>query len=393
MKDTASNRTDAKMSQSIDVSFEYPVIFTRAVFSPDNHELHEVVTDHGRKSVNCMVYVDSGVADSRPGIVSDIVSYFSPAGGKAILTAPPAVIDGGERVKNSFDTVFRVLEDIADNRMCRHSYIIAVGGGALLDSIGFAASIAHRGMRFIRIPTTTLSQCDGGVGVKNGINMFGVKNFAGVFAPPCAVINDFEFLSTLPDRDWRAGIAEAFKVSIIKDKSFFDYLCDSTEALSNRDERAMEYMIKKCAGIHLEHIRTSGDPFELGSARPLDFGHWSAHNLEVLSGYSINHGEAVAIGIAVDSVYAMKLGFVARDDCDRILTGLRACGFSLWHDLLDGGTGFSVNESLERFREHLGGKLTITLPKPLGCKVEVNEIDAPRMDESITYLKEFRGGR
>src|SRR5262249_47001338 len=156
-----------------------------------------------------------------------------------------------------------------------------------------AAATAHRGIRLVRVPTTTLSQCDSGVGVKNGINAFNKKNFIGTFAPPFAVINDFQLLTTLGPRDKRAGYAEAVKVACVRDAPFFEALEHDARSLDEFEPHAMRRLIRRCAEIHINHIVNGGDPFESGSARPLDFGHWAAHKLEHLSDFRIRHGEAV----------------------------------------------------------------------------------------------------
>jgi 3-dehydroquinate synthase len=245
-----------------------------------------------------------------------------------------------------------------------------------------------------------LSQCDAGVGVKNGMNEHAQKNFVGTFAPPFAVFNDFSFLPTLETRDWLGGVVEAFKVAIIKDAAFFDFLCEKAAALRERDEAAMEVVVKRTAILHLEHVRTSGDPFEFGAARPLDFGHWLGHRLEGMSGYTVGHGQAVAVGIAVDSFHAMRSSLISADEFHRILRGLIDAGLPVWHELLESrdaeGTP-DVLAGLEQFREHLGGTLAVTLPKGLGNKIEVHHINADVVEEAIGYLKErhlqTRGGR
>ena len=152
--------------------------------------------------------------------------------------------------------------------MCRHSYVIVIGGGAALDMVGLAAATAHRGLRLIRYPTTSLSQGDGGVGVKNGVNYFGKKNWVGTFAVPDAVVNDFSFLRSLPSNQKRAGFIEAVKVSLIRDRSFFEQIEERADELANFETDAMEQVIRKSAALHLDHIATSGDPFEKGSAWP-----------------------------------------------------------------------------------------------------------------------------
>ena len=246
------------------------------------------------------------------------------------LAGPVVIVAGGEAVKNDPRHVEEIHRGINDAGLCRHSYVVAIGGGAVLDAAGYAAATAHRGIRLIRVPTTVLAQDDSAMGVKNGINAFGKKNYLGTFAPPFAVINDSSFLPTLDDRDWRAGVSEAIKAALIKDRTFFDFLELQASALKARDLSAMEQVIRRCAALHLTHIATSGDPFELGSSRPLDFGHWSAHKLEQLTNHRLGHGEAVAIGIALDTTYSYLAGFLPEDDWRRILSLMPAIGLSVY---------------------------------------------------------------
>ena len=278
----------------------------------------------------------------------------------------------------------------------RHSYVIAVGGGALLDMADLASATAHRGVRHVRIPSTTLSQADSGVGVKNGINAFGKKNFIGAFAPPFAVINDFHLLASLSDRDKRNGYVEAVKVALIRDRAFFEWIESQADALAAFEPKPMQRLIRRCAELHIDHIATSGDPFEFGSARPLDFGHWAAHKLEQLSEYRIRHGKAVAIGIALDVLYTRRMDHLPREAADRILTLLERLGFELFaNELLhedESGT-LQVINGLEEFREHLGGDLTITLLCELGQGFEVHEMNLPIVVESIYELRDRQAGR
>jgi 3-dehydroquinate synthase len=216
------------------------------------------------------------------------------------------------------------------------------------------------------------------VGVKNGVNVGGSKNFIGTFAPPAAVINDAFFLRTLASRDRVAGIAEAFKVAVIKDHAFLDWLIENAPKAAAGDEASLEHLIRRCAEMHLRHIETGGDPFERGSARPLDFGHWAAHRLETLSLHELRHGEAVAIGMAIDLFYAAELGLLADVDAQRVLDAMELCGLPLWHEALelcDPSGRAMVLGGIADFREHLGGELHITLPDGLGAKCEVNEMD------------------
>lgn len=379
-----------KLEQRFSVSFHYDVFFTRGLFHPGQRMLAEVVAGRSEHlPARVFFVIDEGVARCHPHLTEAIVDYCAAYPGQLSLCGRPATVPGGEAAKNDPGLVEQLLEAVHTHGIDRHAYLIAIGGGALLDLAGLAAAIAHRGIRHIRIPTTVLSQNDSGIGVKNGINFFGKKNFLGTFAPPVAVINDFDFLRTLDQRDWRAGIAEAVKVSLIKDASFFTFLEKHASSLNRREEPPMEHLIEECARLHLEHI-AGGDPFEMGSSRPLDFGHWAAHKLEQLTDYALRHGEAVAIGIALDSTYSYLSGLLPETDWQRILYLLTELGFQLYDPALDrkqGDTRAVIN-GLEEFREHLGGQLTIMLLEGIGRGREVHHLDTGLLNEAIDRLRQ-----
>lgn len=377
-------------NQRISVPFEYPVHFTHGLLAADNELLADVLNRLGENRCHrAVVYVDSGLAAAQSDLADRIKEYFHARPSRMELVAPPQPVPGGEAAKNGWHVVRDVMWTVGNCHLDRQSYVIALGGGAVLDMVGFAASLVHRGLRLVRVPTTSLAQNDAGVGVKNGMDEHGQKNFVGTFAPPFAVLNDFDFLRTLADRDWRGGVAEAFKVAIIKDAAFLDFLCRRAADLRARDQAAMEQCVRRCAILHLEHLATSGDPFEFGSARPLDFGHWLAHKLETMSEYRLGHGQCVAIGIAVDSFYAMRQGLLSEADFRRIVAGLREAGLPVWSELLarrdDDGT-LTVLGGLRDFREHLGGSLNVTLPDGLGRKCEVHQINPVIVQEGIDVL-------
>ena len=377
------------------MAFEYPVHFTRNVFDPANALLESVLGRLGeRRRHRAAVYVDRGLLEGHPGLLERIEEYFHSRPAALELAGAPQVLPGGEAAKNGWAAVREVLWTIGNLHLDRQSYVLAVGGGAVLDMVGFAASIVHRGLRLVRMPTTTLSQCDGGVGVKNGMNEHGMKNFIGTFAPPFAVLNDFSFLPTLSQEHWLGGVAEAFKVALIKDAGFVDFLCAHASEVRRRDAATMETIVRRTAMLHLAHIAAGGDPFEFGSARPLDFGHWAAHKLETMSSYSISHGLAVAVGVALDSCYAQRQGLLRSEDLERVLRAMAECGLPIWSDLLARRTPEGVLEVLEglaQFREHLGGALTVTLPRGVGEKVEVHQMNPQVIEESIAFLGQRSG--
>jgi 3-dehydroquinate synthase len=382
----------ACIERTIQVSYRHRVYFTRGVFGAQNDLLKQVLAlDKSTAPARALVIVDESLADAQPDLIRNIENYFAQHGSDLNLVCAPMVLEGGERTKNSYFHVSDIQSHVEKHHIDRHSYIIAVGGGALLDVAGLAAATAHRGVRHVRIPTTTLSQDDSGVGVKNGINAFGKKNFIGTFAPPFAVINDFDLLSSLPPRDKRAGYIEAVKVALIRDSAFFNEIERMAERLAAFEPEAMQRLIFRSAELHLNHIATSGDPFEFGSARPLDFGHWAAHKLEQISDYRIRHGEAVATGMALDVIYSRRMGYLDAVSAERILTLLEKLGFELFaNELLheeSSGT-LVVLKGLEEFREHLGGQLTITLLQGVGRGFEVHEMDSATVLASILELHE-----
>lgn len=360
------------------MGYRLRVFFTQNVFDRTNVVLNNVLDETPSRSPHkVLIVLDEALAHAQPALAGQIENYFAGHEHRLLLVCPPVIIEGGERTKNSYFHVSEIQSQIDRFHIDRHSTVIAVGGGALLDMVGLAAATAHRGVRLVRIPTTTLAQCDSGVGVKNGINAFGKKNFIGTFAPPFAVINDFQLLSSLTPRDKRAGYVEAVKVALIRDRAFFDELERGADKLREFEPSVMRRLIHRCAELHVDHIATSGDPFEFGSARPLDFGHWSAHKLEQLSDFKLRHGEAVAIGIALDVIYSRNAGYLDSAAAERVLALLERLGFELFtNELLhvDSGNSLMVLQGLEEFREHLGGELTITLLADIGRGFETHEI-------------------
>ncbi len=383
------------LEQTIEVRWRHQVHFSHRVFALDNPLLRDVLADSapapfGRQA-KALVILDESVASANPSLVADLENYFRAHAPALKLVAPPVMMIGGEAVKNAYFRVSEIHALVDRYHIDRHNYILAIGGGALLDMVGLAAATAHRGVRLVRLPTTTLAQDDSGVGVKNGINAFGKKNFVGTFAPPFAVINDFQFLESLPPRDKRSGYVEAVKVACIRDAAFFDRLEQDAVALARFEPAAMQRLIFRSAELHLTHIATSGDAFEMGSARPLDFGHWAAHKLEQLSEYRIRHGEAVAVGMALDVIYSRLHGYLTATACERVLKLLLTLGYDLFaQELLndDGQGQLLVVAGLEEFREHLGGDLTITLLRDIGVGFEVHDMSLPLVRQAIFELRD-----
>jgi 3-dehydroquinate synthase len=391
MLDTPSQRVEDVRLQSFNVTYEYPVIFTREAFALGNRSLADVLSRREtHKRHRCLIFVDMGVLESFPELASQIDNYAAAHATNMELVGAPVPVAGGETCKNDPNVIPGLLELLSQRAIDRHSYTIAIGGGAVLDAVGYASAIFHRGVRHIRFPTTVLAQDDSGVGVKNAVNHLGLKNLIGTFAPPWAIINDTSFIDILPPREKRAGMAEAVKVALIRDEKFFNWLESHAQELSRFSRPHLDYLIKSSAELHMRQIRLGGDPFEMGSARPLDFGHWSAHKLEQFTGNQVGHGEAVAIGIALDTRYSVLSGRLAAGEDERVASLLERLGFILWHDAFrecDSRGRPLILKGLADFQEHLGGELTVTLLGGIGRGVDVHEMDEKIIGRSIDWLE------
>ena len=381
------------LEQSFSVKFEYKIFFTTSLFDINNTTLADYFRMHTAVSLRKIFFViDQGVANAHPELAANIKAYFEKHP-EMKLVQDIMLIPGGESAKNDVKLFDQIVEAVNQYGIDRHSYIAAIGGGAVLDLVGYAAAVSHRGIKHIRIPTTVLSQNDSGIGVKNGINYRGKKNFLGTFAPPNGVFNDDAFLSTLNERDYRSGISEAIKVALIKNPDFFYWIEAHVEQLVARDQESMNYLIKLCAQLHLNHI-AGDDPFESGSARPLDFGHWAAHKLEQLSNFEVLHGEAVAMGIALDTSYSFLKGMLSETDLLRILNVLVKLGYDISnpHIRIE-DLASPILKGLSEFQEHLGGILTITLLNEIGSGQEVNEMDQQTLIKASKYVNDFTSTR
>ena len=370
-----------------DVPFAVPFVhrlrFTHDVLQQDEHVLVDLLQPVEGRSAQVQFWLDESVAEARPDLRQRINAFTRHHAQQICQVGNLQIVPGGEQIKNDIHILERILKVLNAANLDRRSYVVAIGGGAVLDAVGFAVSIAHRGLRLVRLPTTTLAQADSGVGVKNGVNLFGKKNWLGAFAVPWAVVNDERLLETLSDRDFRCGFSEVVKVSLLKDQTLFNSLCACAKRVRDRDSSATE-LIHESAVWHLRHITLGGDPFEFLEARPLDFGHWSAHKLEPMSNFELRHGEAVAIGVAIDTVYSSLVHGFPKDDAHRVIQCLRDLGFQLSHPAVrDIDTLF---EGLEEFRQHLGGRLTLTMLEGIGQPIDIHRIDYAAMRAAIESL-------
>ena len=374
-----------KLAQTFTINYNYKIHFTRGLFNEDNFLLMKILG----KNARVMVFIDSGFADTNPAVLDQLIKWF-PNHPEVTLLGAIEIVFGGEQIKQNFNYIKAMSKKMLDAKVCRHSYILIIGGGAVLDAVGFVASIFHRGVNYIRIPTTTLSQADSGVGVKNGVNLFDIKNLFGTFSPPYAVINDLLYLESLSYKDALSGLSEAFKVAIIKSPKFYEQLKNCADEIKDMNLDIVEKVVMNCTKIHHQHIASSKDPFERGNTRPLDYGHWVAHRLEQMSKNKIRHGEAVAVGIVFDSYCAVELDILPKKIADDIYDTMQKAGFTLYYDVMikkDTKGELALLDGLDEFREHLGGELTLVMPTEIGKTITINNLPKNIIVKVLKCLK------
>lgn len=381
-----------RMDRPFSVPFEHRVRFTQGALEHGNDALSSALADPAAAgdSPRVAAFVDSGVLAAHPRIPEMLSAYLAARAHQGDAVPELACCEpvrGGEAAKDGMEVVEQVLFATDRFRIDRRSVVLAIGGGAVLDAVGFAAATAHRGVRHVRMPTTVLAQDDAAMGVKNGVNRFGKKNFMGAFAPPDAVVCDMDFLRTLSDRHFLAGFSEAVKIACLREPALLDSIADGAARIRARDMGLAWPVIMRSAELHLAHITSGGDPFERGAGRPLDFGHWSAHKLEQVTGFEVPHGEAVSVGIALDCAYATLAGMLPEPGRDRVIGCLRALGLPTWHPALADTT--RLLRGLEEFREHLGGRLTLTMLRGIGDPVDVHSVQGPLVARAAEWLADL----
>jgi 3-dehydroquinate synthase len=276
----------------------------------------------------------------------------------------------GEEYK-TIETLENIYDVLIDRKFDRYCGLLALGGGVIGDMVGFAAATFLRGIPFVQVPTTLLSQVDSSVGGKTGVNHPQGKNLIGAFYQPQHVHIDVTALSTLPEREYSSGMAEVIKYGIIRDANFFKWLEEHRGALKNRTAEELIYAVMMSCQIKANVVEN--DEKEQGIRALLNLGHTFGHAVETLAGYGvIKHGEAVAIGMVMAARISYKLGFCTRDDIDRIVA-LLTC-----FDLPVTPPDFSVADYLDvmqRDKKVKGGVVRVVLNHGIGS-ADLHQIDS-----------------
>jgi 3-dehydroquinate synthase len=288
-----------------------------------------------------------------------------------------ALPDG--EVHKSLANVSRLLDVLVTNRFARDACVVALGGGVVGDMAGFAAACYQRGISFVQVPTTLLSQVDSSVGGKTGVNHPGGKNLIGAFHQPIAVFADVDTLTTLPDRDLRAGLAEVIKYGLIVDREFFDWLDANAEKLLARDTSALIHAIRRSCEVKAEIV--ARDEHERGDRALLNLGHTYGHAIESATNYTTwLHGEAVAAGMLLAADTSQRLGWIDTADVSRIERVLQKFGLRTDVKSLSAAT---IAENMKIDKKVAAGRIRLVLLKAIGKSVVTGDYDDAALRETL----------
>lgn len=337
----------------------------------ENNKSYDVVID----TLKCLEFKSKVAIVTNPKISGLHLNYLlTKLSAKEIFIIS---ISDGEQYKN-FESLNFILENCFLSKLDRNSTLIAFGGGVIGDMTGFAASMYQRGIDFVQIPTTLLSQVDASVGGKTGINNKFGKNLIGAFWQPKAVFIDPYFLNTLPSREFGAGVAEIVKMAVTFNAEFFDWL----EINDLREEENLKIAIAKSVQTKAEVV--SADEREMGLRAALNYGHTFGHVIEHETNFTeLLHGEAVGIGINMANKLAVKVGFLAQHDADRILRVLEKYNIPT-HYKIKNVDSFYNDFYLDK--KSMDSKIKFILPKNIGDCIITDDISK---DVVISVLSEF----
>lgn len=316
---------------------------------------------------------------SNPTVYGLYGAAFEQSLKKAGLTIRSVIIPDGEGYKDLFWS-YHIFSELLKLRLDRSSVLIALGGGVIGDITGFVASTYMRGIAFIQVPTTLLSQVDSSVGGKTGVNHPLGKNMIGAFYQPRLVWADINTLKTLPERELLAGMAEVIKYGIIWDADLFDYLEQNREKILKLDTAALKHIIKSSCEIKAEVV--SRDERESGLRAILNYGHTIGHAIETATGYNrYLHGEAIAIGMNLEARLALLLGLLERDAANRISALIKAYGLPA--EMPSDIAKNRILQLMQIDKKTVSGKLTFILPEKIGSVLIKNVSDIDKITGAL----------
>ncbi|MCW2859090.1 MAG: aroB [Actinoallomurus sp.] len=283
------------------------------------------------------------------------------------------IVDPGEQSK-SLDTAYRLIDWLAQIGLARRDVVVALGGGMIMDTVGWVASAFMRGVPYVNVPTTLLAQVDAGIGGKVAVDHNAAKNLVGAFYQPRAVISCLEFLGTLDTRQARAGLAEALKKAIIASPELFEFIEQHTHELVNCHSSAVGPLVRAASTIKTELV--GRDPYEVDLRRPLNFGHTVGHAIETTTGYGpVLHGEAVAFGMAIAVDISRARGLLDPVLAERIVRLIIELGLPVRLEQLRSVPRVDdILGALDKIREIRDGSLRFVLPVELGTTLIAEDV-------------------
>jgi len=307
-----------------------------------------------------------------------IAPLYLPRVLEALPNAAVCELPDGESFK-TLDTAGRILDQLADGGFHRDSLIIALGGGVIGDIAGFAASVYHRGIDFIQIPTTLLAMVDSSVGGKTGVNHRAGKNLIGAFHQPVQVIADLDLLATLPPREYAAGLAEVVKYAALGDLQLLDWLESRVAELRSRDTDVLTEVVYRCCLAKAKIV--AADEREQGQRALLNLGHTFGHAIETASGYgTLLHGEAVAIGMVMAADLSCRLGWASAEEVARLRSLLSALSLPTSPPPIPPDEFIAL---MQRDKKVLNNRLRLVLLRPLGHAVISADVPLDTLRESL----------
>lgn len=306
----------------------------------------------------------------------EVNKILNNAGFKSCIYAFPA----GEENK-TMDTILGICGACIENGLDRKSMIVALGGGVVGDMAGFAAAIYMRGIDFVQIPTTLLSQSDSSVGGKTGIDFMESKNILGSFHQPRLVYINVNTLKTLPEIQFISGMGEVIKHGIIRDREFYGFIKNNPEKIKSLDSATLIEMAKRNCGIKAEVVEA--DEKESGLRAILNFGHTIGHAVESAMNFTMTHGECVGLGMAAVCRIAQKRGMISEgilQDIERVMTSY---GFKVKENIPDAKTIYAF---MQKDKKKANGKLNFVLPTAIGEVVRVLDVTEAEIFDAIEYI-------
>ncbi|GGP55520.1 3-dehydroquinate synthase [Saccharothrix coeruleofusca] len=330
--------------------------------------------------------VDSAVAalldeldGHRAAVVTDHVvadlhaERFTTALAERGLLLGTTTVQAGEKSK-SLTTAFELIDWLAELDFARRDVVVALGGGVVVDTVGFVASAYMRGVPYVNVPTTLLAQVDAGIGGKVAVDHSEAKNLVGAFYQPRAVISCLAHLRTLDERQVRSGLAEVVKKAVIASPPLFDFIERCADELLACASPAIDVLVHAAGAIKTQLV--GRDPYEVDLRRPLNFGHTTGHAVETVTGYGpVLHGEAVAFGMAVAVDVARGRGLIVPEVADRVIGLIRRLRLPVaLHELAQQPAVDDVLAAMGKIRQIRDGSLRFVLPVELGTTIIAEDV-------------------